>query len=617
MLQQLRSRSGWVWAIVFLFFVVGFLLADTSGLLGLGPAPITNSTVVAKVNGQEIPWLTWQNLANQLQQQQEQSGGRGLNMDERQRIEDQAFEQLVSNILLAQEYERRGIRVSDAEIRQAAEQSPPPEMMQNPELQTDGQFDVAKYRRLLGSAAARQQGLLVSLENYYRTEIPRAKLFDQLAGDVFVSDAKLWANYRDQHDSVQVSFVTFDANAVSDSAVTVPDAELRAYYDKNKASLERPGRAVLSILSVPRTVVASDSAATLARLQALRAEIAGGAKFEDVARRESADTVSGSQGGDLGTALPSAWDPAFGNAAKALRVGELSQPVLSQFGYHLIRKDGVKGDSLVLRHILLRIQQSDSNAIKTDRRADSLSSIAASATDAPTRLDSAAKVLGLQIERVVAFEGEPAMSPAGRPLPSISAWAFTGSQPGEISDLYDAEDVYVLARLDSLVDGGVPQFDDVKADIRRILIGRKKAESLVARANALVTDAKGSAGLEAAAQAKDMTVTKSEVFTRPQFVPGLGRLNEAVGAAFALPVGTVSNPVVTDQGAFVLRVDRRVQADSAAWVVQKETQRRDAIAAIQQLRVRTFLSEIRKTAKVDDRRKQLNASARAQANRTI
>ena len=53
MLQQLRSRSGWVWAIVFLFFVVGFLLADTSGLLGLGPAPITNSTVVAKVNGQE------------------------------------------------------------------------------------------------------------------------------------------------------------------------------------------------------------------------------------------------------------------------------------------------------------------------------------------------------------------------------------------------------------------------------------------------------------------------------------------------------------------------------------------------------------------------------------
>ncbi|MBK8249471.1 MAG: SurA N-terminal domain-containing protein [Gemmatimonadetes bacterium] len=614
MLQQLRSRSGWVWAIVFLFFVVGFLLADTSGLLGLGPAPITNSTVVAKVNGQEIPWLGWQNLANQLQQQQEQAGGRGLNLDERQRVEDQAFEQLVSNVLLAQEYERRGIRVSDAEIRQAAEQSPPPEMMQNPELQTDGQFDIAKYRRLLGSAAARQQGLLVSLEGYYRTEIPRAKLFDQLAGDVFVSDAKLWANYRDQNDTAQVSFVMFDATAVPDSTVSVPDSELRAYYEKNKASLERPGRAVLSTLSVPRTVVASDTAATLAKTLAIRAEIAGGAKFEDVAIRESADTVSGSRGGDLGTALPSAWDPTFGNAAKALRVGELSQPVLTPFGYHLIRKDGVKGDSLLLRHILVRVQQSDSNAMRTDRRADSLSNIAASATDAPARLDSAAKVLGLTIERIVAFEGEPAMSGAGRPLPSVSAWAFTGSKVGEISDLYDGDDVYVLARLDSLVDGGVPKFEDARDDIRRILIGRKKAESLVARANAVYADAKGPGGLEAAAKAKDMPVTKSEAFTRPQFVPGLGRLNEAVGASFALPVGTVSGPIVTDQGAFLVRVDRRVSADSTAWLAQKDTQRREAISAIQQLRVRTFLSEIRKTAKVDDRRKQLNASARAQAN---
>ncbi len=614
MLQQLRSRAGWVWLIVFLFFVVGFLLADTSGLLGLGPAPITNNTVVAKVNGEDIPWLAWQNLANQIQQQQEQSGGRGLNLDERQRVEDQAFEQMVSNILLAQEFKRRGIKVSDAEIRQAAEQSPPPEMMQNPELQTDGQFDVAKYRRLLGSAAARQQGLLVSLENYYRTELPRAKLFDQLAGDVFVSDAKLWANYRDQHDSVQVSYVTFDAAGVPDSLVTVPDAELRAYYDKNRESLRRPGRASLSALIVPRAIVASDTAATLARAQAIRAEIAGGAKFEDVARRESADTVSGSQGGDLGMALPSTYVGAFADAARAMRVGELSQPVLTQFGYHIIRKDAAKGDSVGLHHILVRIQQSDSNAVRTDRRADSLSSIAASATDAPTRLDSAARVLGLTIERIVAFEGEPAMSGTGRPLPSLSAWAFTGSRVGEISDLYDSDDVYVLARLDSLVESGIPRFEDTKEDIRRVLIGRKKAESLVARANTVAAEVTSAGSLEAAAKAKDMTVAKSEIFTRPQFVPGLGRFNEAIGAAFTLPVGQVSAPIVTDQGTFLLRVDRRVQADSAAWVAQRDVQRREAISAIQNLRVRTFLAEIRKSAKVDDRRKQLNASARAQAN---
>ena len=113
MLQQLRSKSLVIWAIVFVFFVVGFLLADTSGLLGLGSAPITPGTTVAKVNGTEIQWLAWQNRANQLAQQQEGQSGRGLTLDERQQIENQAFEEMVGEILLQQEYERRGIRVSD------------------------------------------------------------------------------------------------------------------------------------------------------------------------------------------------------------------------------------------------------------------------------------------------------------------------------------------------------------------------------------------------------------------------------------------------------------------------------------------------------------------------
>ncbi len=616
MLQQLRSKSLVIWAVVFVFFVLGFLLADTSGLLGLGPAPITTSTVVAKVNGREISYLAWQNLANQLQQNEERSGGRSLNLDERQRVESQAFEQLVGVVLLEQEYERRGIRVSDAEIRQAAEQSPPPDLMQNPELQSDGVFDVAKYRRLLGSAAARQNGLLVSLENYYRTEIPKAKLFDQLAGDVFVSDAKLWANYRDQYDSVQVSYVAFDAANVVDSTIKIADADLRAYYDRTKESLERPGRAVLSILTVPRAIGPADSAATRNRALALRAEILGGVSFDDVAKRESSDTVSGSAGGDLGVAPATRYVTPFGDAAKALRVGEISQPVLTQFGYHLIRKDSQKGDSLGLHHILLRVQQSESTAVRTDRRADSLSSIAANATaDESKRLDSAAKVLGLTPERITVFEGEPAMSSAGRPLPSVSGWAFSGPVAGETSDLYDSEDVFVIARLDSLTSGGVPSFEEAKGDIRRILLGKKKAETLLPNATAFVATAKAS-GLEAAAKARDIPVAKSELFTRPQFVPGLGRFNEAIGASFALPVGAVSQPIITDQGVFVLRVDRKVAADSAKWHSERANQRRDAISAIQQLRVRTFLSEIRKSAKVDDRRKQINASARAQSAAT-
>ena len=58
---------------------------------------------------------------------------------------------------------------------------------------------------------------------------------------------------------------------------------------------------------------------------------------------------------------------AFETAAEALKPGEISQPVLTQFGYHLIRLDSRNGDTLALHHILLRITQSDSDADRTDR----------------------------------------------------------------------------------------------------------------------------------------------------------------------------------------------------------------------------------------------------------
>lgn len=612
MLHQMRSSAKWIWLFIVICFVGVFLFAETSGLLGIGPSQITTSTAVAEVNGVDVPYVTWANVSNQMAQQEERTSGRSLTLDERRRVEDQAFEQLVSNILLEQEYKKRGITVSDQEVIEASQQSPPPELMQSPDFQTDGRFDIAKYRRFIGSAAARSQGVLVQLENYYRQEIPRAKLFDQLAGDVFVSDAKLWNVYKDLNDSAQVTFVKFDASAVPDSAVTVPESELRSYYDKNKAELERPGRAVVSVISVPRTISAADTAATRQRAVALREEIVGGAKFEDVARRESADTVSGKDGGSLGTGGKGRFVKEFEDAAYGLKVGEVSQPVLTQFGYHLIKVDSRKGDTLSMRHILLRIQQSDSSATRSDRLADSLSRMAA-AQESPANFDSAAKVLSLPQTTAVAIEGEPLMGSDGRSIPSVSAWAFGGAKVGETSDLFDSEEGYYVARLDSLQPGGIPSFENAKAEIRRRLISRHKAESLLPKAEALAKAA-ASSTLESAASAAGMAPTKTDMFTRPQFVAGLGRFNEAVGAAFSLPIGQVSAPIVTDDGVFVLRVERRVEANKATWEAQKETQRREAVSSIQQMRVRTFLSEIRKQAKVEDHRKELNSLARQQTS---
>jgi peptidyl-prolyl cis-trans isomerase D len=167
----MRASAKYIWIIIVVLFVGGFLLAQTSGLLGR--APVTNTTAAATVNGEDILATTWYQATQNLEQDETQRSNQSISLDERQRLMDQAYDQLVSDALLRQEYRRRGITVTDDEILQAARYSPPPQLMQAPDLQTDGQFDPAKYQRFLASPLAKQNGLLFQLEQYYRTEIRR------------------------------------------------------------------------------------------------------------------------------------------------------------------------------------------------------------------------------------------------------------------------------------------------------------------------------------------------------------------------------------------------------------------------------------------------------------
>ncbi len=608
MLQSMRSAAKYIWIAVAAVFVLGYLLYETSGLSDR--AAVTNGTTVATVAGENIPYRTYYAATQNFAQQEEQQRGRALTLDERRQADSIAFEQLVADILLQQEIRRRGITVTDDEILQAAQYSPPPQLIQSPELQTEGRFDVEKYRRFLQSPSARQTGLLAQLEQYYRSEIPRTKLFMQVASDVYVTEQRLWQIYQDGHDSAQVSYIAFRPESVPDSAVTVTEPETRAYFEKNKKSFERPGRATVSVVMIPRTVTAADSAATRARAEALRQEILGGAKFDDVARRESADSGSAANGGSLGKYVRGGgFVKPFEDAALALPVGQLSEPLLTQFGYHVIRVDEKTGDSLSLRHILLPIGQSDSSATRTDRKADELARIAGAA-DQPAQFDAAAKQLGLPVMHGLVLEGGR-LYINNQYIPSVGAWAFDGARAGETSELFDSPEGYYLARLDSLVPGGEPQIEGVRGEVRRYLLREKKLDRLVTDAQRVAARAKASS-LESAAQSASLQVEKTTPFTRTTGAQGLGQFNEAVGAAFALPAGAVSAPVRTSEAVYILRVDRRVAAERRAFDAQKTQQRQQVVQGLREQRVRDFLDDLRESAKVSDNRKEIFAATRRQ-----
>ena len=607
----MRSLAKWVWLFVAVAFVGGFLLVETSGLLGR--TTITPTTAVAVVNGREILYTDFMNRvqqqAGQEQQALQQRGStQSLSQDDNRRIENDVFDQMVMEVLLQQEYARRRIVVTDDEIKLYARELPPDWLVNQAEFQTNGQFDMAKYQRYLSTSTAKTSGLLLMLEQHYRAEIPRRKLFDQIAASAYVSDPELWRTWRDQNDSATVSYVAFRPSVTPTDVAAISDGDLRSYFDAHKSEFQRPGRAVLSVLEIPRAVTAADTAAARAKAAALRAEIMGGTKFETVADRESPDAAGA--GGDLGRVSHNRFVPAFEKAAWALPPKEVSQPVLTEFGWHLIRVDEKKKDTLALRHILVRITPSDSATSRIDRKADSLSNLAGNATD-PKKFDDAASAVKLTPTTIVAMENQPAML-GNKVIPSVSAWAFGGARPGETSDLYDDENGYYIARLDSLEEGSGtdPDFESVKAEVRARVAVQKQLDALMQTAKALADAATPT--LEAAAQAKGLKVEKTTPFVRASFVPGIGQVNEAIGAAFGLPIGVVGAPVRTDDAIFVMRVDKRVNADSAAWLAQKGIQKQQRIQGQQQQAIQAYLQDLKQSAKIDDRRKAINAAIRRQ-----
>jgi peptidyl-prolyl cis-trans isomerase D len=613
MLSQMRANAKYIWYFVVAAFIVGFLLYQTSGLSGR--TRNTATTTVFKVNGQEVGLTQWLNATQHREQEAQQRAGRGLTLDEQKELEQQTYDEMVSDILLQQEYQKRGIGVSDDEVREMAQTSPPPAFLQAPELQTDGKFDPEKYQRYLSSPMAKQSGLLLQLEALYRDQIPKEKLFEQVASEVYITDAQLWSLWRDGHDSAQISYVSWHPDEVADSSVHVSDEAIHEYFEAHKKQLARKGRASVSVLVLPRIITAADTAATRAHLLALREQIEKGAKFDDVAKQESQDTASAVQGGLLGTVTRGRFVPQFDSAAFALKPGELSQPVLSPYGFHLIRVDSKKGDSITVRHILLRIQQSDSAAARTNRMADSLDKIAGHA-EVAGQFDKAVKTFGLPVVRLHVNEDEPLVW-NGRAVPSVGTWAFSGAQVGESSELFDADDAYYLARLDSLTPGLDPNSRGAeaaaKSQIRTILARRAAIESLRPKAQAFATAAVATS-LEAQAKTAGVSVIKSPSFNRTGFVPDVGRMNEVVGAAFSLPLNAVSGPIATEDAMYVIRVDKRTETSRTVWEAQKTQQRQALMQQQREQAIQMYLANLRDAAKIVDNRKEVEAAGRQQSS---
>jgi peptidyl-prolyl cis-trans isomerase D len=444
----------------------------------------------------------------------------------------------------------------------------------------------------------------------------QGKLLRRVVADVYISDAALWERYRDEKETVTVGALTIDpVMAITSADAQVTPAEVDAYYRAHREEFRREEAAFLSYVAIPRVTEASDSAAALARAVALKAEIEGGAPFDEVARRESADTVSGRDGGALGEISKDQVDPAFAAAAMSLPLKRVSDPVLSSFGYHLIEVESRRADTFKARHILVPIEITGEHRDRLDTRADSLEQLAAERLE-PSGLDTAASALSLEIRKAgPVSKGSRVTTPREGLVPDAGVWAFQ-AKPDEHSPVIEGSAAYFVFRLDSLQEAGIPPLDAIREEVTEAVRNGKKRQAAAALAGRLAEQAKAGTPLPQLA-AGTAGISYQQLGPVARLTSGLPDAS-LIGAAFSVDKGQIAGPVVTDAGVYLFQGIDRTPADSAAFVKDLDSIRSQAQQAARQSRVRAYMSALREEAKIVDRRADLyRTSAQAEATAPV
>jgi peptidyl-prolyl cis-trans isomerase D len=601
MMEFIRSKAGKFIILptvaFFLLFMVYGIIAETAG---------TTPSDLGSVNGEPITLQAYQNAVESLTQQAQQAGER-VTPEQQREIRERAWNQLVTDILVRQELGRRRIGVSNEEIVFAAKNFPHPQLAQQEIFQTNGQFDLRKYQAFIAGPQATDD-ILAELEGYYRDALPRQKLQRQLAAGARVTDAELWRAYQDQNERATVEYVSLDLSRLAPGQVNVTDAEVREFYESNPKRFERPRTARFTVAYLAKTVTPADRQAALARAQQIRQEIVGGADFAEVARRESKDPGSAQTGGDLGTFGRGQMVGAFDSVAFSLPVNEISQPVETQFGLHLIQVQERTGDQVKARHVLLPIGKSDDELAKLDARSDSLSDLSQR-----NGVELASRAVGATLRRgITVTDNLPAIPGVGPAMEALD-WAATAGDEAEggkkpISDVFENENAVFLVQLESYQPKGRMSLNEATPEVRRDLVLRKKRAQARAAGQKMVQEVRAGRTLQQVAAARGLAVASTGPFTRVEPNPALGQANAAIGAAFGTPVGQVSNVVETTTGLFIVRPTQRVPADRKVWEAQKDQQRASVSYQLQQGTVQRWLESVRRDAKIVDNRQKLGAA---------
>jgi len=464
MLQKIHDKMhGWLAYVVLGAVAASFIFWGINWTLA---AP----DYAAKVNGSEIPVTEVRQSYQQALLQEQRRAGGALDDLQREAIKKEVLDEYVNSEAVLTHVNNLGYRVNRDDLMKA--------MAQIPAFQVNGKFDAAHAVAFLRSqgrsiaeieAIMRRQVQLEQLDTAMRassfatpTEIKRLNALTReqrelawvvvpaahFAETVKVDEAAVKAYY-DAHKSEYMTPETVDLRYVeinvTDLAakLSVSDAQLQAFFTEQKtknpdAYTQAERRRVSHILiqvSDPK-----DDAAAKAKAEGIQRRIEAGEDFAKLAKEFSQDPGSAQQGGDLGWSERKAWVPAFADAAFSMKVGEIRGPVKTQFGYHILKLDGIQDATTKTFEESRSDLEAEYRRNEAERRFNDLQDqLADAALQSSTDIDAVARKAGLPVEQINGFSRSTGGGALGNSPKAIAAAFSADALDGRVSPIVEID----------------------------------------------------------------------------------------------------------------------------------------------------------------------------------
>ena len=456
-----------------------------------------------------------------------------------------------------------------------------------------------KWRNLIGDS------ILITnadLEKEYR-ESNEKVAFDYLflkaadfEKDISISDEEARAYFAGSSDAYRTGelrrakFIIIDREDMKKD-VQITEDLIRNYYQSNSSNYQQPEQIAAKHILIKADTGSEPDADAQAKVKAeeIFKKIKGGASFEVLAKESSQDEGSAQNGGDLGRFQRGMMVQEFEDAAFALNVGEVSDPVRTQFGYHIIKvTEKVPARLITFDEVRERIQK-QLEYEKTQELMETRITKIRTEMKSPEQFEDVAKAHNLKVMDTGFITRNQRVPELGTAL-ELQKILFT-LQPFQIGGPVPVSRGQAIFLYTERQDEKAPSFDAVKEDVLRNVRAQKSAER--AYEVLAATFAESGRNLEATSKKLKLEVKKAQDISTRSIIPDAGRFPSLFEELLKAGPGAKAGPFKTPQGALVANIKEITRFDAAKFNKEKESFKANLLRGEQETLISNILQNIK------------------------